>query len=243
MDGIELYCGDCLDILPTLQPVNLVLSDPPYGITRRNEWDVVIPVAEMWNAVRHVTTPTTAVLLFGKLPFGCDLIQSNRKEFRYEWIWKKTSPVGFLNANRMPMCVHESVYVFYKKLPAYNPQFWLADKAHTRGGRNRQSSNYGKFTVLPASPPTRECYPRDVVEFSNAVRNGRHPTEKPVDLLEYLIKTYTNEGDTVLDFCMGSGSTGVACIRTGRHFIGIEKDEHFFNMAKERIKKEMETAS
>lgn len=238
---IELYQGDCLEIMPRIpeKTVDMVLCDLPYGITSRNKWDVVIPFDEMWNQVNRVTKKTSAVCLFGQMPFGSDLIQSNRKNFRYEWIWHKTNPLGFLNANRMPLRTHENILVFYRALPKYNPQMWYG-KPWKRGcSEHRVTKNYGKFDPLlnKQESPDGERYPIDVIKFSNANRTKQmHPTQKPVPLLEYFIKTYTDEGDTVLDFCMGSGSTGIACANLNRNFIGIEKDENYFKVAEQRIK-------
>lgn len=233
-----IYNGDCLDLMQDLPAasVDMVLADPPYGITARNPWDVLIPFDGMWEGLHRVARKDTPILLFALNPFASDLIQSNRKEYRYEWIWQKTLPTGMLNANRMPMRLHETVLVFYGKLPKYHPQFWKAATKHTRGGGTGRSSNYNINHTPPRTEPTDERYPVDIITFSNAAVGAKvHPTEKPVPLLEYLIRTYTDEGDTVLDFCMGSGSTGVACKHLNRHFIGIEKDDRYFEIAKERI--------
>ena len=168
------------------------------------------------------------------MPFGADLINSNRKQFRYEWIWHKTMPVGFLNANRMPLRAHENILVFYEKLPKYHPQ-----KTQGKPYTNKSVSctpNYGKFFSIPRVNTDGMRFPVDVIRFSNANNAKKiHPTEKPVDLLEYMIRTYTDEGETVLDSCMGSGSCGVACQHLGRNFIGIEKDTGYFEAAKKRI--------
>ena len=195
----------------------------------------------------HITN-NGAILLFSAQPFTTDLIQSNRKMFRYEIIWKKTLPTGFLNARKMPMRYHENICVFYKHLPTYNPIMRKVDRndigrVRTNGGKAQQYNEFRKEDW--AYTETGERYPSDVIEFSNW--NGalfgntenatKHPTQKPIELLEYLIHTYTNEGDTVLDNCMGSGSTGMACINTGRNFIGMELDENYFCIAKNRINK------
>lgn len=161
---------------------------------------------------------------------------SNLKEFRYEWIWHKPMAVGFLNANRMPMRSHEIISVFYKKLPQYNPQFAEGKPYVIKNMKNRESDNYGKFKGDNGTlVNTGKRYPRDVITISNGNANSKHPTAKPVPLLEYFIKTYTNVGETVLDNCMGSGSTGVACINTNRKFIGMELESDYFNIAKQRI--------
>lgn len=168
------------------------------------------------------------------MPFGADLINSNREWFRYEWIWHKTMGVGFLNANRMPIRAHENILVFYEHLPTYHPQK-RRGKQYTAKRSARPTRTYGHFDRT-ITINNGERFPRDVLTFSNG-NNARkiHPTEKPVDLLEYMIRTYTDEGETVLDSCMGSGSCGVACQHLGRNFIGIEKDAGYFEAAKERI--------
>lgn len=168
------------------------------------------------------------------MPFGADLINSNRKWFRYEWIWHKTLPVGFLNANRIPLRAHENILVFYEKLPKYYPQK-TPGKPYTQKSK-RGTTNYHPFRLIPTICRDGMRFPIDVIRFSNANSAKKiHPTEKPVDLLEYMIRTYTDEGETVLDSCMGSGSCGVACQHLGRNFIGIEKDTGYFEAAKKRI--------
>ncbi len=181
------------------------------------------------------------VLLFAQMPFAADLVCSNRKWFRYEWIWHKTMAIGFLNANRMPLRAHENILAFYEKLPTYHPQKEKG-KPYVRGVYGELSNNYGRYYNLPSASPDGTRFPRDVVKYSNAANAKKlHPTEKPVDLLEYMIRTYTDEGQTVLDSCMGSGSCGVACQHLGRNFIGIEKDEGYFNAAKKRMEEAHET--
>lgn len=211
----------------------MILADLPYGITSRTTWDTVIPFEPMWKQFNRVIKENGAVLLFSQLPFGTDLIQSNRKNYRYEIIWHKPAAVGFLNANRMPLRAHENILVFYKKLPTYNPQKTKGKPYHNNSGR--RSLIYGENDQTPTINTDGTRYPRDVVTFSNMRAEHIHPTQKPVHLLEYLIKTYTNPGETVLDPVMGSGSTGVACMNTGRDFIGIEKDDKYFDIAKTRI--------
>ena len=232
---MQLMKGDCLERMKEIpdKSVDMVLTDPPYGTTR-NTWDIPIDAEKMWEQIRRITKLNAAVLLFGQMPYGAELIMSNRKEYRYEWIWKKTASTGFLNCNRMPLKIHDSIQVFYRKLPTYNPQI-KPGKRHQRGGNNRGSTNWDHFTTLPIVYSDK-MYPTDVIEFSNGKRTGLHPTAKPVPLLEYLIKTYTNENEVVLDFCMGSGSTGIACINTNRDFIGIELDDDYYAIAEQRIK-------
>lgn len=172
------------------------------------------------------------IALFSQMPFSAELVNSNRKQFRYEWIWEKSQGTGFLNANRMPLKIHENILIFYDKLPIYNPQFQTGKK-HLRGGTGNLTDNYGNFIRLNNGSST-QYYPVDIIQF-HKTSNMIHPTQKPVPLLEYLIKTYTNEGEIVLDNCMGSGSTGIACLNTNRDFIGIELDDNYFNIAKKRI--------
>lgn len=171
------------------------------------------------------------------MPFSADLVNADRKHFRYEWIWQKSQGTGFLNANRMPLKIHENILIFYEKLPTYNPQK-AEGKPYDRGYSGKKTTNYREHIGCFTSSPDGSRYPVDVVKFPQcncSKEKPVHPTQKPVPLLEYLIKTYTNEGETVLDNCMGSGSTGVACQNTNRNFIGIELDEHYFKVAKKRI--------
>lgn len=175
------------------------------------------------------------MLLFSQQPFTTDLINSNRKWFRYEWIWQKSMPVGFLNANRMPLRSHENIVVFYEHLPTYNPQKIKRENPVRLKYQGSHTRNYGKFGAM--DHVSEYYYPRDIIAFANIGGGDHyHPTQKPTDLLEYMIKTYTNEGDTVLDPTMGSGSTGIACRLTGRNFIGIEKDHGYYVIAQNRIK-------
>lgn len=236
-NNIILLHGDCLNLMGILKEhsIDMVLSDIPYGNTH-NRWDTIIPFEPMWENIHKLTVNTTPVVLFSQLPFGAELIHSNIKEYRYEWIWKKPMPTGFLDANRKPLRSHENIMVFYKKSPLYNPQKWQGKPYKTKNGI-KQSTNYNAFnTGMHTDCLDGMRYPTDVIEFSNANNKEKvHPTQKPVDLLEYLIKTYTNENDVVLDFTMGSGSTGVACLNTNRNFIGIELDKDYYIKAKERI--------
>jgi site-specific DNA-methyltransferase (adenine-specific) len=177
-----------------------------------------------------------AIILFGQEPFSSKLRLSNSELYRYDWIWEKTKAGGFLNAKRLPLQAHEYISVFYKKLPLYNPQMEKGKPYTKKAVTNGDGKNYGKFNrvgTVNINEGTR--YPRSVIRFSNDNHNSLHPTQKPTALLEYLIKTYTLEGETVLDNCLGSGSTGVACKFTNRNFIGIEKDDKYFEIAKRRI--------
>ena len=212
--------------------VDMILCDLPYGTTH-NKWDTIIPFDKLWAQYKRIIKDNGAILLFSQMPFGASLIMSNPKMFRYEWIWEKNQAVGFLNAKKMPLRKHENILVFYKHLPTYNPQglIKLDEPIQEEGSANRNGKNYG--VADKSFIRTHKNYPTDIITFSND--SGYHPTQKPVDLLEYLIKTYTNEGDVVLDNCMGSGSTGVACKNTNREFIGMELDEKYFKIACERI--------
>lgn len=232
-----IYNEDCLEGMKRIETgsVDMILTDLPYGTTDC-AFDVRIPFEPMWAEFKRVTKRNAAIVLFSQMPFGAELIMSNRKMFRYEWIWEKSLGVGFLNAKKMPLRCHENILVFYRALPTYNPQF-TKGKPYVEPVKSL-TANYGKKTfVTSVSDGTR--YPRDIVKFYQ-VGNFNHtenfsPQQKPTALLEYLIKTYTNEGEVVLDATMGSGSTGVACVNTKRRFIGFEKEQHFFDIAGKRI--------
>lgn len=235
MKDCKLLSGDCLELMKDIpdKSIDMVLCDLPFGITRRNKWDKIIPFQPLWSAYDRIVKTNGAIVLFSQMPFGAELICSNLKDFRYEWIYQKPNAVGFLNANRMPLRSHENILVFYKKLPTYNPQKNKGKPYKAKSG-NMTTTNYGKFDgnyLTENNDGLR--YPTDIIKFNKEC--GLHPTQKPVALLEYLINTYTNEGETVLDNCMGSGSTGVACLNTNRKFIGMEIDETYFQIAKERI--------
>lgn len=230
---IKLYNNDCLKILPTLpdHSVDMVLADLPFGTTK-NQWDHIIPMDQLWEQYKRLLKVGGVVALFGDEPFSSKLRLSNPKWYRYDWYWTKNNATGFLNANRMPLKRVETISIFYPKLPLYNPQKEIGYKPYT-SMTGFKTKNYGKFkSIKTVNDGSR--YPTNVLTF-NKVSKTIHPTQKPVDLLEYLIKTYTNEGMTVLDNVMGSGSTGVACKNLNRNFIGIEKDPDYFKLAKERL--------
>ncbi|MBQ2174336.1 MAG: site-specific DNA-methyltransferase, partial [Alphaproteobacteria bacterium] len=233
MANVKMMQGDCLELMKDIPDgsVDMILCDLPYGTTQ-NKWDKVIVLSLLFAEYKKLIKSGGVIALFSQQPFTTDLIQANRRQFRYEWIWEKSQGTGFLNANRMPLKAHENILIFYDKLPVYNPQF-ITGKKHSRGNPGGLTTNYGKFERIVGNK-SNEYYPVDVIKFSKAA-DRLHPTQKPVDLLEYLIKTYTNEGETVLDNCMGSGSTGVACVNTNRNFIGIELDENYFHIAESRI--------
>lgn len=228
---IELMLGDCLDRMKEIPDgsVDMVLADPPYGTTAC-KWDSIIPLGAMWTELKRVVKSNGAIVMTAAQPFSSILGASNIKMLRYSWVWKKSAATGHLNAKRMPMKNHEDVLVFYSKQPIYNPQGLAAyGKVVRRGGNGGCYGKSGKSNIQESTG-----YPRTVQEF-NSEGKTVHPTQKPVALMEYLIRTYTNEGDTVLDFTMGSGTTGVAAVNTGRSFIGIEMDEGYFEIAKKRI--------
>lgn len=233
---IQLFNADCMDKLKEIPDgtVDMILCDLPYGTTD-NVWDKVLPLPELWAHYKRVTKENAAIVLFSQLPFSCDLINANRAMFRYEWIWRKTMAVGFLNANKMPLRAHENILVFYRKLPVYNPQKTYRKAWKVKRCGAHPSTNYGsqKEHVGQSDGDTR--FPVDVLTFSNGNYKSVHPTAKPVELMEYFIKTYTNPGDTVLDNTMGGGSTGVACVHTGRSFIGMELNKDYFETAERRI--------
>ena len=188
---------------------------------------------KIMGGYNRITKDNTPIVLFSQMPFTATLVKSNFPLFKYEWIWQKQQGTGYLNAKKMPLKAHENILVFYKKLPLYNPQMRTGFKPYSCK-RGKGTSNYNKH-ISVVSTSNGERYPIDILEFAYD-KQKKHPTQKPVALLEYLIKTYTNEGATVLDNCMGSGSTCVACINTNRNYIGFELNENYFNIAKERIK-------
>lgn len=237
-----LLCGDCLELMGDIPngSIDMILCDMPYGISR-NKWDTVIPLDRLWYIYKRIIKDNGAIVLFSQQPFTAALVSSQPQLFRYEWIWHKTQPTGFLNAKRMPLRAHENILVFYKKLPTYNPQKTHGHKRKVSTAEHKRNSakttNYGAYKAHTYDSTDR--YPTSVLTYSTDKQKAAyHSTQKPVALLEYLIKTYTNEGDTVLDNCMGSGSTGVACVNTGRRFIGIEIDENYYNVARKRIEGE-----
>lgn len=235
---IKLKCGDCLELMKNIpnKSIDMILCDLPYGTTQ-NKWDTVIPLNDLWNQYKRIIKDNGAIVLFSQPPFDKILACSNLKMFRYEWIWQKENSTGFLNAKKMPLKIHENILVFYKKLPTYNPQMRLGFKPY-RCKQGRHTTNYGDYKQGHLTESNGERYPIDIINFKREV--SLHPTQKPVALLEYLIKTYTNESETVLDNCMGSGSTGVACVNTNRNFIGFELDENYFDIAKTRINNALE---
>ena len=232
-----IYNEDCLEGMKKIADgsVDAIICDPPFGTTDC-VFDKRLPIEPLWEQFLRVTKINAAIVLFSQMPFGAELIMSNRKMFRYEWVWSKSLGVGFLNAKKMPLRCHENILVFYRKLPTYNPQFTKGKpynkKKYSWSARNYRKGQYHGGGINESG----ERYPRDVIHFPSLMGTGMiHPQQKPVELLEYLIRTYTNEGEVVLDATMGSGSTGVAAINTGRKFIGFETDKNFYDIAERRI--------
>jgi site-specific DNA-methyltransferase (adenine-specific) len=218
--------------------VDMILVDPPYGTTQ-NKWDSVIPLDRMWAEYRRVLKRNGACVIFCAQPFTSVLITSNLSWFKYEWCWQKPKGTGHLNAKKQPMRDKEDIAVFYERQCTYNPQMTAGDPYKPKAGKNfsnnsSMTESYGSYTDF-RNHNNGTRYLRQVLRFGRVERNVVHPTQKPVPLLEYLIRTYTTEGETVLDNCMGSGSTGVACVKTGRNFIGIELDGCYFDTATSRV--------
>lgn len=233
---MKLLNGDCLELLSLVpsKSIDLICADLPYGTTNC-KWDTCIPLEPLWKQLKRIAKDNTAIILFAQTPFDKVLGTSNLSQLRYEWIWEKTAATGFLNAKKMPLKAHENVLVFYKKLPKYNPQKTTGHERKTAGRKSVDSEVYGK-AVKKTHYDSTERYPRSVQVFpSDKQRKPLHPTQKPLALLEYIVKTYSLPGDTVLDFCMGSGTCGVATKKLGRNFIGFEKEVKYFDVAKRRI--------
>ena len=231
---INLMFGDCLNKMKEIETksINLILTDPPYGTTQC-KWDSIIPFEPMWKELKRIIKDNGCIALFGSEPFSSYLRMSNIKQFKYDWIWNKKNISNPLIAKYQPLRQHEIITIFYNKSCNYYPI--KTDLDIERDWKQYNATNlHGKVNV-GVSGKTKGKYPKSIIEFSNAVRNKLHPTQKPVALLEYLIKTYTNENDIVLDFTMGSGSTGVAAKNLNREFLGIELDPSYFKVAETRI--------
>jgi len=238
----EIHLGDALKVAPAMREnsADLVLTDLPYGVLNaRNEWDNVPDFALFWKCLNRVAKPDAAVISTAKQPFTSFLVASNVADFRYTLVWEKSKATGYLNAKKMPLVAHEDIVVFYRKVPTYNPQM-TNGKPYNKGTAVRDTECYGKQTKAVEIKNTNgKRYPRSVQYFRTAECEGKlHPTQKPVALMEWLIKTYSNPGDVVLDPFMGSGSTGVAALRNRRHFIGIEAVEKYYDIAEARLNKE-----
>lgn len=244
---IDLQCGDCLELMKDIpsKSIDLVLCDLPYGVLNKENpnaaWDKQLPFSALWDEYLRIAKEEAAIILFASGMFTADLMQSNRKIWKYNLVWKKGNrPTGFLNAKKQPLRITEDICVFYRKQPTYNPQFTIEEKVHSIGGagnatgKGSRNGCYGTFRRTETAK-TNLKYPTNLIDIPKEHLQKHHPTQKPVELLSWLIKTYSNEGDTVLDNCMGSGSTGVACVNTRRDFVGIELDPHYFEIAKQRI--------
>ncbi|MGV8131221.1 MAG: DNA-methyltransferase [Candidatus Pacearchaeota archaeon] len=242
MKDIELWEGDCLGLMDNIPDnyVNMILADLPYGTTR-NKWDSMLPLDDLWKHYKRIIKPNGAIVLFGQDKFSARLMLSNEEWHRYNLIWKKGKRTsGFLNAKRMPLRNHEDILIFYNRLPTFNPQFTEGQPLHGKGNlykmKDGKNNNYGKFDskIEDVRKGTTQKYPISVLDFDRP-HPPIHPTQKPVELLGYLIRTFSNEGDIVLDNTMGVGSTGVASKKEKRKFIGIEKEKPYFDIAVDRI--------
>lgn len=249
MELNKIYNEDCLQGMKRIPDgsIDAIICDLPYGTTC-NKWDTIIPFDELWAQYKRVIKPNGAIVLFSQQPFTSKLIMSNIDMFRYEWIWHKHAATGFLNANKMPLKAHENICVFYKHLPTYNPQ--KTKSTHKKESVKKAEitgSNYGK--VINRTPWVDDGlrFPVDVVKFdkdkeaydSTKIDKGLHPTANPVDLVAYLVRTYTKPGETVLDNCIGCGTTAISCIREHRNFIGFELNKEYFDKAQQRIDREL----
>ena len=256
----KIYLGNCLDLMRDIpdKSIDAIIADPPFGVLHRNnphaKWDNIIPFEPMWAQYERIIKDDGAILLFGQGLFTAKLMMSNPKLWRYNLVWDKMRGTGFLNANRMPMRCHEDICVFYKKLPVYHPQYTDGKPNHPRGpGKHKETNScYGKYRQdyqgrtherVPRAEPTvpkGKKLPRSIIQIKKE-HGSRvlHPTQKPVELIRYLIRTYTNEGDVVLDNVIGSGTTALAAIREKRHFIGIEMDGEYYDKACKRIYREI----
>ena len=237
-DRYKLYHGECLELMKNIpdKSVDMILCDLPYSTIKRkttwNEWDNEINLHDLWKQYDRIIKNNGAIVLFSQGLFSAQLIMSNYENFKYELIWQKEQGTGFLNAKRMPLKSHENILVFYKKQPTYNPQMTEGKPYTTKKGSI--SNNYGKNDKIVTTCNEGERYPLSILYFKRD-KEKYHPTQKPISLLEYLIKTYTNENEIVLDNCMGSCSTGIACLNTNRKFIGIELDKNYFDIASKRM--------
>ena len=241
----KILHGDCLELMIDIPDgsIDMILCDLPYGTTQC-KWDIIIPFNELWDQYERIIKPNGAIVLTGAEPFSSLLRISNLAIYKYDWIWDKVKGTGFLNAKIQPMRNHETISVFYKKQCLYNPQ---KTRGHNRKqsfrAKHLQTDVYGEMNN-DYNYDSTERYPRSIQVFSTDTQNSSiHPTQKPVALFEYLIKTYTNESDTVLDNCAGSGTTGIACINTNRNYILMEKEEKYFDITNDRIKKYIDEKS
>ena len=237
---VNLYNGDCLEVMKEIpdKSIDMILCDLPYQRTQ-NKWDSIIPYDDMWKHYERIIKDNGCIALFCDGLFMAELMLSNKRLWKYNLIWDKVLPSGFLNANKQPLRSSEEICIFYKKQPTYNPQKYKGLPNHSKGKeKDCTNNNYGKFNFVDNNNELGDMkHPRSIITFQKPHPSKMiHPTQKPTELLEWLIKTYTNESETVLDNCMGSGSTGVACLNTNRNFIGIELNDEYFEIASKRIK-------
>lgn len=234
----KIYYEDCLTGMRKIddKSIDMILCDLPYGMTARNKWDSIIPFGPLWEQYERIIKNKGMICLTAIQPFATSLINSNKQLFKYDLIWDKAMPTGFLNANRMPLRRHELILCFYKSLPTYNPIMRKGKKRKKGGKLYSVSDCYGNIKKAAPLVEYDEYYPTSIIRVQNANQKKKsHPTQKPLELFEYLINTYTNEGDLILDNCMGSGTTAIACKRLNRRFIGFENSLKYFLTANERI--------
>lgn len=261
MEIDKIYLGDCLELMKEIpdNSIDCIICDLPYGVLHKNnklaQWDRVIPFEPLWFEYLRIAKENAAIVLFCQGMFTAKLMMSQPNIWKYNLIWEKSRATGFLNANRMPMRSHEDIAVFYRKQPTYNPQWRVGDRHSRDNGEHKQTNqccgehkevkrkvgatyDYDHIKVVP---PTGQGFPHSVLHFKKEHDdNTNHPTQKPVELIRWLIRTYTNEGDLILDNCIGSGSTAIAAIRENRHFIGMELDDKYYKIATERVNKELQ---
>jgi len=234
----KIYNMDCLEGMKYIddKSIDMILCDLPYGTTKC-KWDIVIPFEPLWEQYERIIKDNGAIVLFGSQPFTSALVMSNLKLFKYEWIWQKTLATNFMLVKKQPAKKHENILVFYKKQPTYNPQMEIGKPYKDKPRKRTVGIHSNAETIKKAINNEGTRYPSSVQLFSNGNNRNVHPTQKPVELCEYLIKTYTNENELVLDNCIGSGTTAIACINTNRNYIGFELDKEYYEIAKNRINK------
>ena len=236
MELNKIYNEDCLEGMKRIpdKSVDMILCDLPYGTTAC-KWDSIIPLKPLWEQYERIVKDSGAIVLTGDEPFTSQLITSNLNSFRYRWVWEKSYSTGFMNANKMPLKNIEDILVFYKKLPTYNPQGVIEVNKKQVRKKDKSTTIYNDMGLKDGEYVQKLTnYPKQIIRTAKK-ESTIHPTQKPLALFEYLIRTYTNENETILDNCMGSGTTAIACINTNRNFIGFELDETYFNLANERI--------
>ena len=239
MELNKIYNEDCLIGMDKIddKSIDMILCDLPYGTTKC-KWDIVIPFDKLWKQYKRVIKDNGAILLFGKQPFTSDLVNSNRDMYRYELIWEKTRAGNSMQVKKQPSAIHENIEVFYKKQPTYNDLKFKVDEKYMDKRKSIRDSFYKSehySGVMKRKADDGMRHPQSILPFNSVWHTGMHPTEKPVELFEWLIKSYTNEGDIVLDNCIGSGTTAIACINTNRNYIGFEKENNYYEMCLERI--------